>query len=164
MATMRNGLETWLKQECVNIADDLASISRLASAASMTSFNGDDRTTKSLINDVAIRLETMASGVISDDDRRIIGNMIDDAEKEYNQSNNMANISSIAHKLMIEKTVECQCGNGTSTMHGVMVHPEVANVGPCRCTPDKKFCFSRGIVGTLNDEQKEKYCQNPELL
>ena len=44
---------------------------------------------------------------------------------------------------------------------GIVVDEAVAKATPCRCIeyrPGKMLCFSRGIIGSLSDEQENIYC------
>lgn len=50
---------------------------------------------------------------------------------------------------------------------GIVVDEALAKVTPCRCIeyrPGKKLCFSKGIIGTLSDEQEKLYCPTTEKL
>jgi len=44
---------------------------------------------------------------------------------------------------------------------GLVVDEARAKASPCRCVeyaPDKRLCWSRGIIGALTDEQEVTYC------
>ena len=50
---------------------------------------------------------------------------------------------------------------------GIVHNEAVAKATPCRCIeyrPNKKLCFSKGIIGALSDEQEKLYCQPEEKL
>lgn len=46
---------------------------------------------------------------------------------------------------------------------GVVVDPDVAARTPCRCARvgDSEICYSKGIIGSMDEGQKEAYC-NPK--
>lgn len=49
----------------------------------------------------------------------------------------------------------------TATSPGIVVNPEIAKSSPCRCAvlDSSELCFSRGIVGAMDEGQKQLYCQ-----
>lgn len=49
---------------------------------------------------------------------------------------------------------------------GIVVNTDVAARTPCRCyVVDKtQMCFSKGIIGTLSEAQREAYCPSKEIL
>jgi len=51
----------------------------------------------------------------------------------------------------------------TGASPGIVVDPDVAARTPCKCArvDDSEICFSRGVIGGLNEGQKEAYC-NPK--
>lgn len=46
---------------------------------------------------------------------------------------------------------------------GIVVDPDVAARTPCRCAKvgDSEICYSKGIIGSMDEGQKEAYC-NPK--
>jgi hypothetical protein len=52
----------------------------------------------------------------------------------------------------------------TEASPGIVVDPDVAAATPCRCAraDGSEICFSRGIIGGLDEGQKEAYC-NPKV-
>ena len=54
---------------------------------------------------------------------------------------------------------------------GIVVNPDVATRTPCRCAKvgNSEICFSKGVIGGLDEGQKEAYCnpknyyENPDL-
>jgi hypothetical protein len=52
----------------------------------------------------------------------------------------------------------------TGASPGIVVNPDVAARTPCRCARvnGSELCFSEGIIGTMDEAQKEAYC-NPKV-
>ena len=48
---------------------------------------------------------------------------------------------------------------------GIIVNEEVAKTTPCKCFKlnEELMCFSKGIIGTLSNEQEEIYCTSKEI-
>ena len=51
----------------------------------------------------------------------------------------------------------------TEKSPGIVVNPDVAATTPCRCAKvgDSELCHSKGIIGFMDEGQKEAYC-NPK--
>ena len=50
---------------------------------------------------------------------------------------------------------------------GIVVDPDVAVNTPCRCyffEGSPKICYSKGIIGSLSEGQKDAYCKRIENL
>lgn len=50
----------------------------------------------------------------------------------------------------------------TENSPGIVVYPDIAKASPCKCAKvdGSELCFSAGIIGAMDEEQKEVYC-NP---
>jgi hypothetical protein len=50
----------------------------------------------------------------------------------------------------------------TEESPGIVIYPEVAKASPCKCAKvdGSELCFSPGIIGAMDEGQKELYC-NP---
>lgn len=50
----------------------------------------------------------------------------------------------------------------TEESPGIVVYPDVAKASPCKCAAvdGSELCFSAGIIGAMDEGQKELYC-NP---
>jgi hypothetical protein len=49
----------------------------------------------------------------------------------------------------------------TASSPGIVIDPEIAASSPCKCARvnGSEICFSHGIVGGLDEEQKKLYCR-----
>lgn len=165
MGKMRNGLDTWLKQECADVADNLAVASSLVQRAAISAWNRENTIAGKAINNADLYL----AGLNIPDDQltelREAARLLDDSDTvdgtRYNEIVTKLEIGgSKLHRLSFEKVVECQCGKPTtSTMHGIVVDEERAKSGTCYCQPETERCWSPGIIGALNDEQKQQFCE-----
>jgi hypothetical protein len=47
---------------------------------------------------------------------------------------------------------------------GIVVYPDIAKASPCKCAKvdGSELCFSPGIIGAMDEGQKELYC-NPKM-
>jgi hypothetical protein len=51
----------------------------------------------------------------------------------------------------------------TEESPGIVVYPDIAKASPCKCAKvdGSELCFSPGIIGAMDEGQKELYC-NPK--
>lgn len=108
MAIMRDGLNTWLKQECADVGDKFIGISKLATAAAHEAIYGD---ASEYLSATKLRINMMVEqGLIPEIDNSAIVNLLTRASNKNDTSFYMQKISDVLTKLALEATVECQCG------------------------------------------------------
>ena len=114
MATFRNGLDTWLKQECATKADNLTVIFRLASSAATAAYRGDKALADNQIEAILARVETdLPRNPKKEPEIEQLGEWITDAYHGKEVVSNMEKFAQMMHKLAFEKVIECQCGKQT---------------------------------------------------
>jgi hypothetical protein len=127
MATMRNGLNTWLKQDCANIADKLLNHANIVDvtrdvAVDYWHNNNLKGAYPAVTAQMPIIIESIKASIDKadlDDIKEIYSTiplMLHDKGDIAKINDNLMKIAAIIEKCAIEKSVECQCGTGTATV------------------------------------------------
>ena len=144
MATMANGLKTWLKQDCVNAGEDImSSLNVLEGLSNLQKYIHDPDVKEKLgttgINgyidlmttDVSSRLHA-AVGLMDDESKSKVTNYIA-ALKQFSDNKNELEYGNVLHELRgliikqsFERVVECQCGKQIITA-GSHIRVKVGN-------------------------------------
>ena len=155
MATFRNGLDTWLKQECATKADNLTVIFRLASSAATAAYRGDKALADNQIEAILARVETdLPRNPKKEPEIEQLGEWITDAYHGKEVVSNMEKFAQMMHKLAFEKVIECQCGKSKpSSVPGYYVGQKVIVVNTHE-EIDGETVTIKSIDGSLIEVQR----------
>jgi len=109
MATMRNGLETWLKQECADMGTDFSVADNIAVATTHALLQGNLQLSRQLHGGIG---NLLAKYGIDDELKRLLADVSADINTEDSilAVSKMVKAARYIHKLALERVVECQCG------------------------------------------------------
>lgn len=143
MATMRSGLETWLKQECVGIGDSYQLAGNYALLAHLSLMDDNPLVALQYAENLQNQLDTLKpvpfTGGDIEDIRRLMTSIMVGLDSpdifEVNTQvridvlDNLEKISQIIQKETLEKVVECQCGKQQEPMNMETLKTMARNVG-----------------------------------